>query len=172
MGLLDDAIREHLELKRLRGADPGLVAREEHEAFGPMHHGGAPGDVDDDTNVHGGLEEPAGEELEWIDDDHGPAAASHADGAHEDDHVDHDRAEGVQDFSSVGQETAELDMRAVLAEDPDLGHGPVDGHVPVEAHASDPRADTLDDAHESAYDIPGQEQLFERRPTRGGFDEE
>ena len=36
MGLLDDAIREHLELKRLRGADPGLVAREEHEAFGPF----------------------------------------------------------------------------------------------------------------------------------------
>lgn len=36
MGLLDDAIREHLELKRLRGADPGQVAREEHEALGPI----------------------------------------------------------------------------------------------------------------------------------------
>jgi hypothetical protein len=33
MGLLDDAIREHLELKRRRGADPGEVAREEHEAL-------------------------------------------------------------------------------------------------------------------------------------------
>ena len=36
MGLLDDAIREHLELKRLRGADPGAVAREEHDALGPV----------------------------------------------------------------------------------------------------------------------------------------
>jgi hypothetical protein len=36
MGLLDDAIREHLELKRLRGADPGDVAREEHAALSPM----------------------------------------------------------------------------------------------------------------------------------------
>ena len=33
MGLLDDAIREHLELKRRRGADAGEVAREEHEAL-------------------------------------------------------------------------------------------------------------------------------------------
>ena len=35
MGLLDDAIREHLELKRLRGADPTEVARQEREALGP-----------------------------------------------------------------------------------------------------------------------------------------
>jgi hypothetical protein len=33
MGLLDDAIREHLELKRRRGADPGEVEREEREAL-------------------------------------------------------------------------------------------------------------------------------------------
>ncbi len=36
MGLLDDAIREHLELKRRRGADPGEVAREEADALGPV----------------------------------------------------------------------------------------------------------------------------------------
>ena len=36
MGLLDDAIREHLELKRLRGADPGEVARAEDDALGPV----------------------------------------------------------------------------------------------------------------------------------------
>jgi hypothetical protein len=34
MGLLDDAIREHLELKRSRGADPGEVERQEREALG------------------------------------------------------------------------------------------------------------------------------------------
>ena len=34
MGLLDDAIREHLELKRARGADPQEVARQENEALG------------------------------------------------------------------------------------------------------------------------------------------
>jgi hypothetical protein len=35
MGLLDDAIREHLGLKRIRGADPVEVTREEREALGP-----------------------------------------------------------------------------------------------------------------------------------------
>lgn len=36
MGLLDDAIREHLDLKRRRGADPGDVERAEQEALGPV----------------------------------------------------------------------------------------------------------------------------------------
>jgi hypothetical protein len=35
MGLLDDAIRDHLELKRRHGADPSEVARQEDEALGP-----------------------------------------------------------------------------------------------------------------------------------------
>ena len=34
MGLLDDAIREHLELKRSRGADVQEITRQEREAFG------------------------------------------------------------------------------------------------------------------------------------------
>jgi hypothetical protein len=34
MGLLDDAIREHLELKRKHGADVDDVARQEQEALG------------------------------------------------------------------------------------------------------------------------------------------
>jgi hypothetical protein len=36
MGLLDEAIREHLELKRRRGVDAGEVSREESEALGPV----------------------------------------------------------------------------------------------------------------------------------------
>jgi len=36
VGDLEDAIREHLELKRRRGADPSEVAREEHEALAPI----------------------------------------------------------------------------------------------------------------------------------------
>jgi hypothetical protein len=35
MGLLDDAIKDHIELKRRHGADPGEIARLEHEALGP-----------------------------------------------------------------------------------------------------------------------------------------
>jgi hypothetical protein len=35
MGLLDEAIKDHLELKRRHGADPSEVARLENEALGP-----------------------------------------------------------------------------------------------------------------------------------------
>src|SRR5438270_8359368 len=40
MGILDDAIREHLDLKRRRGADPTEVERLEREALGPVRRGG------------------------------------------------------------------------------------------------------------------------------------
>lgn len=36
MGLLDDAIRQHLDLKRRRGADPTEVEQAEREALGPV----------------------------------------------------------------------------------------------------------------------------------------
>jgi hypothetical protein len=39
MGLLDDAIREHLELKRRHGADPDEVAQQEREALGAPRRG-------------------------------------------------------------------------------------------------------------------------------------
>ncbi|MDQ3849424.1 MAG: hypothetical protein M3296_02245, partial [Actinomycetota bacterium] len=42
MGLLDDAIREHLELKRRHGADAIEVARQEQEALGPPRRGPEP----------------------------------------------------------------------------------------------------------------------------------
>ncbi len=45
MGLLDDAIREHLDLKRRRGADPAEVARLEQEALGPVRREPAPAEA-------------------------------------------------------------------------------------------------------------------------------
>ncbi len=44
MGLLDDAIKEHLELKRRRGADPTEVDQLEREALGPVRRGPQPAD--------------------------------------------------------------------------------------------------------------------------------
>jgi hypothetical protein len=36
MGVLDDAIKEHLDLKRRRGADPAEIEKAEREALGPV----------------------------------------------------------------------------------------------------------------------------------------
>src|SRR5438309_2421938 len=52
MGLLDDAIREHLELKRRRGADPTEVAREQRAALDPLSDGGPSSKLDLGTEEH------------------------------------------------------------------------------------------------------------------------
>jgi len=66
MGLLDDAIREHLDLKRRRGADPAEVERAEREALGPVRRG-----PEGSEPVEAGLDEPLAydhaEDVEWTD---------------------------------------------------------------------------------------------------------
>jgi len=47
MGVLDDAIREHLELKRLHGAAEEEVRRQEEEALGPARRDVAPAEAGD-----------------------------------------------------------------------------------------------------------------------------
>jgi hypothetical protein len=183
MGLLDDAIREHLELKRLRGADPELVSREESEALGPTSSGEL-ANTDDDIAAS--------------DDFAGEDAPSVADGS--------GQAEG---FPKVGQETAELDMRMVLedesgaptspapvgpvaarpssgdasqesgATDDSLewempGDGPVDGSDedladdrPSGESGDEPIEDVLEETPDFLRDTPEQERLwFEQRPPR------
>ncbi|MEA2130639.1 MAG: hypothetical protein QOJ85_3530 [Solirubrobacteraceae bacterium] len=49
MGLLDDAIREHLELKRRRGADATEISRQESDALGPVRR--SPEGVPDLTDL-------------------------------------------------------------------------------------------------------------------------
>jgi hypothetical protein len=52
MGILDDAIREHLELKRAHGAPDDEVRRKEAEAFGPVRQDVAvPAPEDDATQM-------------------------------------------------------------------------------------------------------------------------
>jgi hypothetical protein len=59
MGLLDDAIREHLDLKRRRGADPSEVARLEQEALGPVRREPAPAEPADEHHDESPAHEPA-----------------------------------------------------------------------------------------------------------------
>ena len=115
MGLLDDAIREHLELKRRRGVDPSMVAREQQEALAPVFPQEA---GPDETDA-----EPAGEPADAAADAlyvHDSPAADHqppADVVPLDGHFTHDPV--------LAQETAELDMESVIAEQP--GEGEADG---------------------------------------------
>jgi hypothetical protein len=48
MGLLEDAIREHLDLKRQHGADAAEVSQQEREALGPVNRAAEPAVIEDD----------------------------------------------------------------------------------------------------------------------------
>jgi hypothetical protein len=117
MGLLDDAIREHLELKRLGGADPSLVAREEHEALAPVLR-------DDPNGLH--ADGPAGPEaavdpapLEQPGPE--PVSALEAVSAHELAHEPDQAGQPAAAIPMLSEETQELDMVAVMADDPAFG---------------------------------------------------
>jgi hypothetical protein len=180
MGMLDDAIREHLELKRLRGADPGEVARDEHEALGPIsdEDADAPVAPDEAGTASAG---PEVEQASWSDErPTSPAAAG----------------------SPLSDETAEIDMYAVLgSEARSPGSRGAEGRAQLDSESSravgtdedslewempaasaanfDERADHLEDAASAGEedmledtpdflrDNPDQERLwFEQRAPR------
>jgi hypothetical protein len=154
MGLLDDAIREHLELKRRRGGDPSAIAREEQEAL-------TPGLVDEPTDeAESG---PADIKATAPDEALSTSAPASAQGRPED---------RVADLAAGGQETAELDMQAAMEEDPDAAdpgapEAPLVDGPAVAGHGGDQSADDpLEwelpgerDREPPPEPIPGQERL-------------
>jgi hypothetical protein len=185
MGLLDDAIREHLDLKRRNGGDPGEIARKENEALAPVFPDAGRGDVE--------VEASAAEDVGWEDDgayapepavdplapEAGAPSLEHEFGpprvARGTETMAPEPAAQVEpaEFDHVGQETAELDMQAVLdghaqtADDPALTVPPAPVAPPVRASAApDPQEDSFEwelpaanDEAAPPQEIPGQERL-------------
>jgi hypothetical protein len=131
MGLLDDAIREHLELKRRRGADPGEVAREQREALEPVFPGQRSG-ADGDAQAGPDAEQP----------DSADAAGAAAPAAEEPlvgstPEPSADDAPAAVDSSAVGQETVELDMESVLDDEHEEPEPPLPGQDSLEWEVPD-----------------------------------
>jgi hypothetical protein len=159
MGLLDEAIREHLELKRRSGADPGAVERDEQEAFSPPPPGGGLDDL-------GAYED---EESEYEADVVG-AADTEAGAPLADD--DRRHAPSFADLADAGQQdTAELDMQAAM--DEGVGSAgalpyaaPSGGDWAAPYASQEPEEDSLEwelpgdrEREPPPENIPGQERL-------------
>jgi hypothetical protein len=170
MGLLDDAIREHMELKRLRGADPTVIAQQEHDALGPVLR---EEDVDDGEDVNDVAVPHAESAAPDIGNAAQPASPAAGDSS-EPQQPDHDHADHDSDFANVGQETAELDMRTVLDEQHETADraGQIDSAGLTvgrgEAGEEDePVDDVLEETPDFLRDTPEQERLwFEQQPPR------
>jgi hypothetical protein len=185
MGLLDDAIREHLDLKRRRGADPAEVARLEQEALGPVRREPAPADAaaggehHDEPRAH---EPPAGEQPP-------PASAD----LHADDRTHvlapedrHDPPHGDPLFEQhahnveMGGAAAEPATRAPSeperpAPPDDVVDQPTTEYRVEDHHDEDPEAaaerpageDVLEETPEFLQETPEHDRLwFEQRPPR------
>lgn len=152
MGLLDDAIREHLELKRLRGADPGDVARAEQDVLGPIdcEQGSEPGEQ---PNVQiEGSSTPDGSSFFSKP---GPAP---------------DAAREASTPTRGGQETVEINMEAELARESEREGNAHDEDEPSRSRGfeeSKQVEDVLEEIPDFLQDTPEQERLwFEQRPPR------
>jgi hypothetical protein len=159
MGLLDEAIRDHLELKRRRGADPSEIAREEHEALEPVFP---------DEPRPAALD---GEPQAALIDGEPPHGDPLADAIEETEQPVHEGGYSEAP-STLGQETAELDMQAVLDQDARLAEATAAGAPPETptASADEHQQATADDellewempasdAEPPPQPLPGQERL-------------
>jgi len=161
--LLDDAIREHLELKRRRGADPGEIAHQERDALKPVFDEEDP-DVHAEAALDGHADPLGGEAISQsapIDEEPEPSVPpAPADPVLAEEPIAAEPP--LADFSTPGQETAELDMQAVLEEDAEREPD----HVPRAPLAAGPGIDG--DGEESMdWEFPGgagSEQAAEQVP--------
>jgi hypothetical protein len=186
MGLLDDAIREHLDLKRRRGADPTEIERAEREALGPVRRefdappsadaalagtageddsqtGSAPSLTDEHDSPQDELDAEPGSELE--NGSRGePVPSAELEDAPETGSTP--TAQGSPDATP----NAESDESASqLPDEPDIGGDTVEFDVERSLHEGDEdeTGDVLEETPEFLQDAPDHDRLwFEQRPPR------
>ena len=163
MGLLDDAIRQHLDLKRRHGADPGDVAKLEHEVFGPVER-------EDALTVPASSEAPLA-----------PAEPTSDDALVHEEEAAYDEAEleAEESWAAAHPEpTVDAEPRAErqggsVRSDPD-GDVPVPAASPPHGDEPDPQPDPepaehdeLEQTPEFLQETPEHDRLwFEQKPPR------
>jgi len=180
MGLLDDAIREHLDLKRRRGADPAEVARLEQEALGPVRRepvstagsepepeAALPHEAVDDEAPHAAEarreehDEPAHKPADPDLRDHAPvphaAEESHHHAAEEPHALAPEERHDPPHGDPLSQPTTEYRVEDHHDEHHEHDHAPEAG----------PREDVLEETPEFLQETPEHDRLwFEQRPPR------
>jgi hypothetical protein len=187
MGLLDDAIREHLDLKRRRGADPNEVERAEREALGPVRRDpfedaedGPQAELDtgEPEGAYDQAAEPAYEEHEPADAPLAPEEEPYEEEepfGEDEPFADEEPFAEERSFPAphpaegiTAEETAEYDVEETFeAEHPPPREPPA--HEDHPAHEPPPQGeeDVLEETPEFLQDAPEHDRLwFEQRPPK------
>jgi hypothetical protein len=155
MGLLDDAIREHLELKRRHGADPDEVSRQEREALGAPARGefAQPGGAEAQAEAEAPVQQAAAPEE--------PAPAEEP------------QSEVDEELREPPEDALEPEPEPGYDEDPWLpeeDEEPRAAEAPTEvvpADAEPPADDVLEETPEFLQETPEHDRLwFEQKPPR------
>ena len=153
MGLLDDAIREHLELKRRRGADAEEVTRQENEALGPPQRAEFAEDPAAAESAEPAAEALPADEPPPAVEEEPPAEAPRDEGWLED---VPEPAPPPEQPIELNQPTAEYDAGPPL--DPDA---PLTSQPPAEGE------DVLEETPDFLQETPEHDRLwFEQKPPR------
>jgi hypothetical protein len=120
MGLLDDAIREHLELKRRHGADPEEVSRQEEEALGAARQAEFARPEEQPEGEAGADEESAAEPFDIEADDTEAEAEAPPPGYEEDPWLEEERDEVPAEESLERPADAGEEGEDVLEETPEF----------------------------------------------------
>ena len=161
MGLLDDAIREHLELKRRHGADPGEVERQEREVLGGASQAGEFAQPEAEQPL---VDEPVAKaDLEPV-----AEADEPVDAGEEREPFD---IEALEPETRVAESDAWIDEeREEVPPDEPLAPPPPEdrlGEPPAEASTEEPAEDVLEDTPDFLQETPEHDRLwFEQRPPR------
>jgi hypothetical protein len=150
MGLLDEAIREHLDLKRRRGADASEVSRQEQEALGPARRGPEPLEVPADHDA-------AAPGLDGLPEGHDAEAYHEPEHAELEQPVVVEHPEPAEHVESVYHEP-----EPAAAEPAAEAHPEVEAHAPPqEPHDSEPVPESVaESVPESLPEPPPAEQTM------------
>jgi hypothetical protein len=162
MGILDDAIREHLDLKRRLGAAEIELARLEDEAFGPPTRPGDP-DFPEEQPAGQAATEPATGEPQ-------PAAATEAPAETGEAVAEAPPEEPSVPQPPVATETP-VDAAAISAPDAAPASPPTAEHPPPTAEHPAPTSDApaVDPAPTPAPAEPPSEEMAATEPATGEF---
>ena len=190
MGLLDDAIREHLDLKRRRGGDPAEIERAEREALGPVRRNRDSSAGDDDGEAAetrpaptgSAQDEPDGGVATDLVDETGDAPDFDAEPATGDLAAEDPFAEEEPPFSAEEpatrvmrsadipapvERTAEFDVEETFAAEEDEPFAPEPAARPAAGPDGEEDEDVLEETPEFLQDTPDHDRLwFEQRPPR------
>jgi hypothetical protein len=163
MGLLDDAIKEHLELKRKHGAPEEEVQRQEEEALGPVRRDVAQQPESEEAELveDGGDEMPAAEEE--------AAAAADANGEVLFEGEDEPFAAEADDelAPELEPEREAPDPGATQEYDPFADEEQADEDTEPRAEVDEEGRDVLEDTPDFLQETPEHDRLwFEQKPPR------